>query len=66
MDKQLAHITFEREKEGDRLKWVPTLESEMRTAWAEFLDAVDPRNKPEFIAQIAYCQAKQGFSGIKL
>jgi hypothetical protein len=37
MDKQLAHITFEREKEWDNLKWVPTLESEMRAAWAEFL-----------------------------
>lgn len=66
MDKQLAHITFEREKEWNHLKWVPTLEAEMRRAWANFLDAVDPLHKPEFLAQIAHCQAKPGFAGMKL
>jgi hypothetical protein len=66
MDKQLAHITFEREKEWNHLKWVPTLESEMRTAWAKVLDAVDTPHKPEFATQIAHCQGKAGFAGIRL
>jgi hypothetical protein len=59
MDKQLAHITFEREKEWNHLKWVTKLESEMRTAWAEFLAVVDPQHKPEFRAQLAHCQASR-------
>jgi hypothetical protein len=66
MDKQLAHISFVRDKEWIHYKWVPILESEFRTAWAMFLDAVDPKFKPEFDAQIAHCQAKPGFAGIKL
>jgi hypothetical protein len=66
MDKQLAHITFEREKEWNHLRWVPTLESEMRTAWAAFLAVVDPPHKPEFAAQLAHCQAKMGFSALRL
>jgi hypothetical protein len=67
MDKQLAHITFEREKEWNHLRWVPTLEAEMRTAWADFLDAIfDPQHKAEFTAQIAHCQAKPGFSALTL
>jgi hypothetical protein len=66
MDKQLAHITFEREKKWNHLKWVPTLEAEMRTGWAEFLKAVDPQYRPEFDAQIARCQGKQGFANVTL
>lgn len=67
MDKQLAHITFEREKEWNHLKRVPTLESEMRTAWAAFLDAViDPVHKTEFASQLATCQAKPGFDSVTL
>ena len=67
MDKQLAHITFEREKEWNHLKWVPTLESEMRTAWAAFLNAViDPAHKTEFASQVAICQAKPGFNSVTL
>lgn len=66
MDKQLAHITFEREKEWNHLKWVPTLVSEMRTAWTKFLDGVDATHKPEFTAQIAHCQGRMGFEKIRL
>ena len=66
MDKQLAHISFEREKEWNHLKWVPTLESEMRTAWAKFLAVVDPQHKPEFTAQLTQCQGKPGFKALKL
>jgi hypothetical protein len=65
MDKQLAHITFERDKEWNHLKWVPTLESEMRTAWGEFLAVVDPQHKREFTEQLAYCQGKPGFSALR-
>jgi hypothetical protein len=66
MDKQLAHISFDREKEWDHMKWVLRLEGEMRTAWADFLAAVDPKYKPEFEAQIAHCRSKPGFSGLGL
>jgi len=67
MDKQLAHITFERDKEWNHLKWVPRLEAEMRAAWGAFLAAVtDPTNRVEFTAQIAHCQGKQGFSNVNL
>jgi hypothetical protein len=66
MDKQLAHITFKREKEWNHLKWVPTLETEMRTAWGKFLAAVDPQHKQEFRIQIARCQGKPGFHALKL
>lgn len=65
MDKQLAHITFERGKEWKHQKWVPTLESEMRTAWANFLSVVDPQYKPEFMAQLARCQRKPGFNALE-
>lgn len=67
MDKQLAHITFEREKEWHHLEWVPTLESEMRTAWTAFLNAViDPAHKSKFASQLAICQGKPGFSSVRL
>ena len=35
------HMRIERDKEWNHLKWVPTPESEMRTAWAAFLAVVD-------------------------
>ena len=66
MDKQLAHITFKREKEWDHTKWVPTLEREMRAAWADFRKAVVDPHKREFAAQIAYCQAEAGFAALTL
>lgn len=64
-DRQLAHISFDREKEWNHLKWVPILECEMRIAWADFLADVDPQHKPEFAAQLARCQRKEGFSGLR-
>lgn len=66
MDKQLAHITFERDKEWNHTKWVPRLENEMRRAWAEFLKAVPDPHKAEFEAQIAHCHAKPGFGTLRL
>jgi len=48
-----ASDTFEREKEWNHLKWVPRLESEMRTAWADFLAGVDPLHKPESESSLA-------------
>jgi len=66
MDKQLAHITFDREKEWDHTKWVPMLENEMRAAWAEFLKAVVDPHKAEFATQIARCRAKPGFGALTL
>jgi hypothetical protein len=67
MDKQLAHITFERDKEWDHMRWVPTLESEIRTAWSAFLNAVnDPTHKTDFASQLAICQAKPGFNSVTL
>jgi hypothetical protein len=66
MDKQLAHISFEREKEWDHTKWVPRLENEMRSAWADFLKVVVDPHRAEFAAQIAYCQVKPGFSTVTL
>ena len=41
MNKQLAHLSFIRDKEWIHYKWVPILEKEFRTAWGEFLLAVD-------------------------
>ena len=66
MDKQLAHISFDREKGWNHMQWVPRLESEMRSAWADFLLAVADPHKSEFAAQIAHCQGKPGFSALRL
>jgi hypothetical protein len=63
MDKQLAHITFQRGKEWAHGKWVPQLEGEMRIAWDKFCDVVDPQYKPEFVKQLDFCQEKLGFFG---
>ena len=67
MNKQLAHITFERDKVWNHTLWVPKLETEMRAAWTTFLTAViDPTHKAEFESQLATCQAKPGFSNVRL
>jgi hypothetical protein len=66
IDKQLAHITFERDKEWNHEKWAPPLELEMRTAWADFLAVVEAQHKPEFAAQLAHCQGKPGFRALRL
>jgi hypothetical protein len=40
MDKQLAHVTFDRHNEWNHELWAPTLGGEMQTAWAEFIAAL--------------------------
>ena len=60
MDRQLAHLSYEREKSWDHRKWVPKLEKEFREAWALFLQAVDPQYKKEFSKQITHRQRKLG------
>ena len=66
MDKQLAHITFERDEEWVHWRWVPPLEEEMKLAWAQFLRSVDPQYKSEFAAQLSKCLARPGFTSLKL
>lgn len=66
MDKQLAHITFKRDKEWDHRKWVPVLEVEMRTAWAEFLNAADTPYKGDFMSRLSECRSKPGFDKLRL
>jgi hypothetical protein len=67
MDKQLAHITYSRDKEWDHRTWVPKLELEFRNAWWSFCQAiVDDGYKREFDRQITVCQAKPGFGNIIL
>jgi hypothetical protein len=66
MDKQLAHLSYEREKLWDHRQWVPTLEEEFRNAWRLFLQAIDPQYKQEFAKQIEHCSSKQGFADIRL
>jgi hypothetical protein len=39
MDRQLAHLSYEREKSWDHRQWVPTLEKEFRKAWRLFRQA---------------------------
>jgi hypothetical protein len=62
MDKQLAHLSYFRDKEWVHYDWVPKLEKEFRTAWQEFLRAVDPRYSEGFAIEIAECRRKQSFT----
>jgi hypothetical protein len=67
MNKQLAHITYDRDKEWVHWKWVPQLENELRTAWSKFLGAiVDASFRQEFDAQLMECQSKPGFKSLPL
>ena len=66
MNKQLAHLSYMRDKEWVHYNWVPKLEKEFRIAWREFLCEVDPKYKSSFAAEITKCQRKQGFAGIRL
>src|SRR5579863_1641175 len=70
MNKQLTHIAYDRvraPKEWNHARWVPTLESEFRSAWKLFWDAVtDADFKAEYDRQVAACRAKAGFSQIRL
>ena len=64
MDRQLAHLSYEREKSWDHRQWVPPLEAEFRQAWQAFLDSIDPQYKIEFANQIEVCSRKPGFSPV--
>jgi hypothetical protein len=66
MNRQIAHLSYDREKEWVHYNWVPKLEREFRIAWQEFLCAVDPKYKSSFATEIAKCQRKEGFAEIRL
>jgi hypothetical protein len=66
MNKQLAHLSYVRDKRWVHYEWVPKLKNEFRTAWQNFLDAIDPNYKGRFVSEIAKCQSKPGFADIKL
>ena len=65
-NRQIAHVSYEREKEWNHELWVPALEEEFRAAWGLFLQAIDPQYKQEFAKQIEQCRHKPGFVDIKL
>ena len=66
MDKQLAHLSYERDKAWMHYKWVPTLENDFRETWTKFRRAVAPQYRAAFAAEIAKCRTKDGFRAIKL
>jgi hypothetical protein len=66
MDKQLAHLSYERDKAWVHYQWVPILEKEFRQAWAQFRRSVATKYKKAFAAEIAKCRKKHGFRAIKL
>lgn len=66
MDGQLAHISFWRDKNWDHREWLPVLEEEMRSAWAEFLSSVDAAHSPKFMAELSRCRSKLGFGTLTL
>jgi hypothetical protein len=66
MNKQLAHLSYIRDKSWVHYDWVPQLEAEFRIAWREFRRAIDPKHKKRFAREIAKCRRKQGFAGIQL
>jgi hypothetical protein len=66
MDKQLAHLSYVRDKPWNHHQWVPRLETEFRKAWGKFRRSLDPKYKKAFTTEIAKCRQKPGFAGIKL
>lgn len=55
MNKQQAHLTYERDKAWihyDTNIGIPKLEQELRQAWRLFFKDIEPRHKPEFNRQI--------------
>ncbi len=49
MNKQLAHLSYQRDKEWDHTVWIPQLLPEFITAWEEFMNAVvDPVYRAAF------------------
>lgn len=66
MNKQLAHLSYSRDKAWVHYNWVQKLEKEFRIAWQEFRRALDPKYKRRFATEITKCRRKQGFGGITL
>lgn len=66
MNRQLAHLSYDRDKTWIHYNWVPKLEREFRKAWDEFRKAVDPRHEARFVNEIEKCRGKQGFEAISL
>jgi hypothetical protein len=67
MNKQLAHISYTRDKEWNHDIWVPQLRREFETAWWKFRAAVtDDSYNQEFERQTGICQAKPGFENVPL
>ena len=67
MNKQLAHLSYSREKGWDHRLWVPRIEAEFRKAWWCFRDAVVSQEYgEEFDKQLRSCQTKVGFENIPL
>ena len=52
MNRQLAHLSFDRDEEWVHFNWVPKLESEFRAAWTAFMQALAPEYRPVFEGQI--------------
>ena len=49
MNKQLAHLSYNRDKEWDHTIWVPQLIPEFKHAWGAFLDSIlDPEYRAAF------------------
>ena len=66
MDRQLAHISFIRDKSWDHRQWISRLEAEFRNTWAAFLAALEVKYQQPFAAEIDRCRNKPGFAGITL
>jgi hypothetical protein len=53
MNKQLAHISYKRDKQWDHTIWIPRLLPEFKTAWAKFFESiVDQDYREEFSKQL--------------
>ncbi len=66
MNRQLAHLSYDRDKEWVHDEWVPALEREFRVAWLAFLDAVDVKYKAAFDAEMRQCRQKEGLGEVAL
>ena len=67
MNKQLAHITYFRDKEWIHSMWVPKLELEFNKAWWDFRETIANKDySGEFDTQLAFCEDKGGFGNIGL
>ena len=65
MDKQLAHITYSRDKVWEHMIWVPKLMVEFRDAWLDFRECiVNDEYRSEFDKQMAERKARREFEDI--